>query len=121
MQIRSVGIDLGKTTFHLVALGASGKVLVKKKFTQKQLLTFTANMQAFVDAIGDDGIGSVLADFELRSCGLFLGRGLLSPDSTYLLRGRVALPSFCCPYAVLICTSLSLVAIVLAMWASTFF
>src|ERR1700754_3452631 len=45
MQIRSVGIDLGKTTFHLVALGASGKVLVKKKFTQKQLLAFTANMQ----------------------------------------------------------------------------
>jgi hypothetical protein len=45
MQIRSVGIDLGKTTFHLVALGASGKVLVKKKFTQKQLLVFTANMQ----------------------------------------------------------------------------
>jgi hypothetical protein len=39
MQIRSVGIDLGKTTFHLVALGASDKVLVKKKFTQKQLLT----------------------------------------------------------------------------------
>jgi nucleotide-binding universal stress UspA family protein len=30
---------------HLVALGASGKVLVKKKFTQKQLLAFTANMQ----------------------------------------------------------------------------
>jgi len=27
MQIRSVGIDLGKTTFHLVALGAAGKVL----------------------------------------------------------------------------------------------
>lgn len=25
MQIRSAGIDLGKTTFHLVALGASGK------------------------------------------------------------------------------------------------
>jgi hypothetical protein len=39
MQIHSVGIDLGKTTFHLVALGASGKVLVKKKFTQKQLRT----------------------------------------------------------------------------------
>jgi transposase len=45
MEIRSVGIDLGKTTFHLVALGTSGKVLVKKKFTQKQLLAFTANMQ----------------------------------------------------------------------------
>jgi hypothetical protein len=45
MQIRSVGIDLGKTTFHLVALSAAGKVLVRKKFTQKQLITFTANMQ----------------------------------------------------------------------------
>jgi hypothetical protein len=44
MQIRSVGIDLGKTTFHLVALGAAGKVLAKKKFTQQQLLAFTANM-----------------------------------------------------------------------------
>lgn len=46
MQIHSVGIDLGKTTFHLVALGAAGKVLVRKKFTQRQLLTYTANMQA---------------------------------------------------------------------------
>jgi transposase len=45
MQIHSVGIDLGKTTFHLVALGAAGKVLVRKKFTQRQLLTYTANMQ----------------------------------------------------------------------------
>src|SRR6201992_3600313 len=44
MRIRSVGIDLGKMTFHLVALGASGKVLVKKKFSQKQLLAFTANL-----------------------------------------------------------------------------
>ncbi len=46
MQIRSVGIDLGKTTFHLVALGDNGKVLLKKKFTQKQLITFTANLQS---------------------------------------------------------------------------
>jgi predicted NBD/HSP70 family sugar kinase len=45
MQIHSVGIDLGRTTFHFVALGAAGKVLVRKKFTQKQLLAYTANMQ----------------------------------------------------------------------------
>jgi transposase len=45
MQIRSVGIDLGKTTFHLVALDDNGKVLLKKKFTQRQLITFTANLQ----------------------------------------------------------------------------
>ena len=31
MQIHSVGIDLGKTTFHLVALGAAGKVLVEEE------------------------------------------------------------------------------------------
>jgi len=37
MQIHSVGIDLGKTTFHLVALGAAAKIVVRKKFTRKQL------------------------------------------------------------------------------------
>ena len=45
MQIHSVGINLGKTTFHLVALNAAGKVLLRKNFTQKQLITFTANIQ----------------------------------------------------------------------------
>jgi hypothetical protein len=30
MQIHSVGSDLGKTTFHLVALSAAGKVLLRK-------------------------------------------------------------------------------------------
>ncbi|MBB5329517.1 putative NBD/HSP70 family sugar kinase, partial [Edaphobacter lichenicola] len=35
MQIGSVGIDLGKTSFHVVALGDNGKVLLKKKFSQK--------------------------------------------------------------------------------------
>jgi hypothetical protein len=44
MQIDSVGIDLGKTTFHVVALGAAGKVLVRKKLTRNQLLAYTTNM-----------------------------------------------------------------------------
>src|SRR5271163_2605632 len=64
MQIHSVGIDLGKTTFHLVALGSVGKVLVRKKFTQKQLLAFTANMQ--ISLIG----------LEACSGAHFLGRAL---------------------------------------------
>jgi transposase len=64
MQIRSVGIDLGKTTFHLVALSAAGKVLLRKKFTQKQLITFTANMQ--ISLIG----------MEACSGAHFLGRAL---------------------------------------------
>ena len=45
MKIRSIGIDLGKTTFHLVALGERGKTVIKKKLSRKQLLTFTANLQ----------------------------------------------------------------------------
>ena len=64
MQIRSVGIDLGKTTFHLVALGDNGKVLLKKKFTQKQLITFCANMQTSL--IGMEACGGAH----------FLGRAL---------------------------------------------
>ena len=64
MQIVSVGIDLGKTTFHLVALGAAGKVLVRKKFTQRQLLTYTANMQ------------TSLIGMEACSGAHFLGRAL---------------------------------------------
>jgi transposase len=66
MQIHSVGIDLGKTTFHLVALGESGKVLVKKKFTQKHLLTFTANMQASL--IGMEACSGLT--FLLGPCGV---------------------------------------------------
>ena len=65
MQIHSVGIDLGKTTFHLVALGDHGKVLLKeKKFTQRQLITFTANLQ------------TSLVGMEACSGAHFLGRAL---------------------------------------------
>ena len=35
MQIRSVGIDLGKTTFQLAALSAAGKVLLRKNYDAK--------------------------------------------------------------------------------------
>ncbi|MBZ5646610.1 MAG: IS110 family transposase [Acidobacteriia bacterium] len=45
MKIRSIGIDLGKTTFHLVALGERGKAIIKKKFSRQQLLSFTANLE----------------------------------------------------------------------------
>src|SRR5690348_4903520 len=64
MQIRSVGIDLGKTTFHVVGLGDNGKVVLKKKFTQKQLIAFAANMQ------------TCLIGMEACSGAHFLGRAL---------------------------------------------
>src|SRR5512142_3319130 len=46
MKIHSIGIDLGKTTFHLVALGEHSKVIIRKKLSRKQLLTLTANLPA---------------------------------------------------------------------------
>src|SRR5437016_11283288 len=44
MHIASIGIDLGKTIFHLVALGERNKVLIRKKFSRAQLLAYTANL-----------------------------------------------------------------------------
>ena len=44
MQITSIGIDLGKTTFHLIALDQRGKVVSKQKFSRKQLLAYSANL-----------------------------------------------------------------------------
>ena len=44
MHIASIGIDLGKTTFHLVALGERSKVLIRKKFSRAQLLSYTAKL-----------------------------------------------------------------------------
>jgi transposase len=44
MRIASIGIDLGKSTFHLVALGEHSKVVVRKKFSRTQLLAYTANL-----------------------------------------------------------------------------
>ena len=46
MHIASIGIDLGETTFHLVAVGEQSKVVVRKKFSRKQLLAYTANLQS---------------------------------------------------------------------------
>jgi transposase len=45
MELHTIGIDLGKTVFHLVGLNQRGEVVVRKKFSRKQLLHFTANLQ----------------------------------------------------------------------------
>jgi transposase len=50
MKLHAIGIDLGKTVFHVVGLSSSGGVVVRKKFSRTQLLRFTANLQ--VDLIG---------------------------------------------------------------------
>lgn len=45
MEIATVGIDLGKTVFHLVGLNAAGETVVRKRFSRAQLLRFTANLK----------------------------------------------------------------------------
>jgi transposase len=46
MLIQTVGIDLGKTVFHVVGLHASGTVALKRRFSRSQLLAFMANLPA---------------------------------------------------------------------------
>ena len=66
MNIASVGIDLGKSTFHLVALDHRGKVIIRKKFSRKQLLAYTANLPSSLVGMeacsGAHFIGAALRD-----------------------------------------------------------
>src|SRR5271155_3521973 len=64
MELHTIGIDLGKTVFHLVGLSLRGEVVVRKKFSRKQLLHFTANLR--VELIGMEACGGAH----------FLGRAL---------------------------------------------
>src|SRR5580658_2640950 len=64
MEIQAVGIDLGKTLFHLVGVDSSGSVVVRKRCSRDQLLAYTANLR--VQRIG----------MEACSGSHFLGRAL---------------------------------------------
>jgi hypothetical protein len=55
MELHTIGIDLGKTVFHLVGLNLRGEVEVRKKFSRTQLLRFTANVH--VRLIGMEACG----------------------------------------------------------------
>ena len=64
MKIHALGIDLGKTVFHLAGLDGSGQVVVRKRCSRTQLLAFTRNLQ--VQVIGMEACGGAH----------FLGRAL---------------------------------------------
>src|SRR6201981_3439717 len=64
MELHTIGIDLGKTVFHLVGLNLHGEVVVRKRFSRSQLLRFTANVR--VGLIGMEACGGAH----------FLGRAL---------------------------------------------
>jgi hypothetical protein len=44
MKIASIGIDIGKTTFHLVALDEHSSIVIRKKFSRKALLAYSAKL-----------------------------------------------------------------------------
>jgi transposase len=66
MHIASVGIDLGKTTFHVVTLGERNRILFRRKFSRSQLLAYTANLPASLIGLeacaGSHFIGAVLRE-----------------------------------------------------------
>jgi transposase len=66
MHIASIGIDLGKTTFHLVALGERSKILLRKKFSRSQLLAYTANLPSSLIGLeacaGSHFLGTILRE-----------------------------------------------------------
>ena len=64
MEIHAIGIDLGKTLFHLVGVDSCGTVVVRKRCSRSQLLAYTANVR--VQRIG----------MEACSGSHFLGRAL---------------------------------------------
>src|SRR5271170_5621026 len=64
MKLQVLGIDLGKTVFHLVGLDSTGRVVIGKKCSRTQLLAFTANLQV------------QLISMESCSRSHFLGRAL---------------------------------------------
>jgi transposase len=55
MEISTLGIDLSKTTFHVIGLNARGEIVLRKKFSRKQLLVFTANRPQIL--IGTEACG----------------------------------------------------------------
>jgi transposase len=40
MELHTIGIDLGKTVFHLVGLNLRSEIVVRKKLSRTQLLRF---------------------------------------------------------------------------------
>src|SRR5664279_4546865 len=55
MKIHTIGIDLGKTKFHIEGLNERGEVVVRKQLSRTQLLRFTANRK--IHLIGMEACG----------------------------------------------------------------
>src|ERR1700687_5167916 len=55
VHIATLGIDLSKTTFHIIGLNMRGEIVLRRKLSRKQLLLYTANRQQIL--IGMEACG----------------------------------------------------------------
>jgi hypothetical protein len=60
MKLHVLGIDLGKTVFHLVGLDLTGRLVIRKRCSRRQLLAFTANLE--VQLIGMEACSPLYED-----------------------------------------------------------
>ena len=84
MELFTLGIDLGKTTFHLVGMNQRGEVVLRKRLSRLQLLHFTANLK--VKLVG------------MEACGgsHFLGRALREQGhEVRLIPAQYVKPAIC--------------------------
>ena len=61
MKITPIGIDIGKTTFHMVGLDLHGSIVIRRKFSRKALLPYTANLPSSLIGIEACGGAHCLA------------------------------------------------------------
>jgi transposase len=57
MKITSIGIDIGKTTFHMVGLDLHGSIVIRRKLSRNVLLAYTANLPSSL--IGIEACGAL--------------------------------------------------------------
>jgi len=67
MTVTVLGIDLGKTIFHLIGMDTRGKIVLRKRYSRSQLLKFMANTPACLVGMeascGCHHVGRTLASF----------------------------------------------------------
>jgi transposase len=68
MSIRTVGIDLGKTVFHLIGMDENGKIVLRKKMSRSQLLAYMANVPECLVGM-EASCGAHYLGRELQKCG----------------------------------------------------
>jgi hypothetical protein len=44
MKVRTIGIDLGKTSFHLIGMDERGNVVLRRRFSRTQLITYISKL-----------------------------------------------------------------------------